>query len=609
MKLLKTKIFLPALLASMLLFGCDTWEKNINDDPNNPPMVNESNQTDYDPSQFMLDMVWNVVDSWDYIHWNIGSAVMEYHGKTISLSQGNRHQAWHSFDDSGSPWNHGYTAVRYIKKMRTAAKAMNDKKYMAIADIWECYTFFNLTLLYGDIPYSQALLENAPINPAYDKQEEIYFTLISKLREAGKSIEKGTMIDSESDLIYSGDMTKWKKFANTMLIRYAMYMSDVAPDSTKAILNEILDDQDTYPVFESNDDNAMFHYDGLEYQAACYSLAASKIDEAPFSNVFVERLISLNDPRLPVYARPVLYTHSDPEKNVLPSNKGTDKYAGHLYGITTDNAYASSWNEGANYASKLGTFFRTEDDKGTATIECAKVPLVLASYSEMLSFLAEAVKKGWISDKVSAQSYYENSIRASFNFYNATFTSDKYKAAFGDDAVASVERYLNQDQVAYDGGRDKLLLIAEQKWIASFLLVMEPYFDHRRTMLPPLRASSGANAYISTGSATKFPSRADYPSSEQSTNSVNVANANATAFDIPVTGQSDRNLALMWLMKPKGQNWLQMPVFQEPNYKAEYPSRKLNAEGKNPDPEFGTNFKSWYDQNWNTMLWWKSNDQ
>jgi len=605
----KIKIYLPALLISMLFWGCDTWESNINVDPNSPPTTTEANQSDYDPSEFMLDMVWNVIDSWDYIHWNIGSAVMEYHGKTISLSQGNRHQAWHSFDDSGSPWNRGYTAVRYIKKMRSAATAMNDKSYMAIADIWECYTFFNLTLLYGDIPYSQTLLDNAPINPVYDKQEEVYFTLISKLREAGKSIEKGSMINSETDLIYQGDMTKWKKFANTMLIRYAMYVSDVALDSTKAILTEILDDQDTYPIFESNSDNAMFNYDGVQYQSTCYTLAASKIDEAPFSNVFVERLISLNDPRLPVYARPVLFMHDDASKNVLPSNKGTDKYAGHLYGITTDNAYAASWNEGANYASKLGTYFRTEDDKGTATVACAKVPLVLASYSEMLSFLAEAVQKGWIADRVSAQSYYEGSIRASFDFYNATFTSDKYKATFGEDAIATVERYLDQDQVSYDGGRDKLLLIAEQKWIASFLLVMEPYFDHRRTMLPPLRSSSGAGAYVATGSGTKFPSRADYPASELSTNSVNVANANATAFDIPVTGQGDRNNALMWLMKPKGQTWLQMPVFQEPNYKAEYPCRKLNPDGKNPDPEYGTSFANWYNTNWNTMFWWKSNDQ
>jgi hypothetical protein len=609
---MKKLTYILKSLAFVILFfsmGCDTWEPNINMNPNDPPSLGETTQGDYDPSEFMLDMIGNTMNGLDYIYWNVVAAVCEYHGKTISLSQGNRHQAWHAFDDSawGGPWNGCYNSVRYIKKMRSAAKAIDDKRYQAIADIWECYTFFHLTLLYGDVPYSQTLLDDAPINPVYDKQEEIYFTLINKLRQAGRMIQPGTTINSETDLIYSGDLSMWKKFANTLMIRYAMYMSDAAPDSTIAILNEILDDPNTYPIFESNSDNAEFHYDGVEYRARYYNLSASKIDEAPFSNVFVERLITLSDPRLPVYAQPALYTHSDPNRNVLPSNKGVEKYAGHLYGLTTDNAYASAWNEGANYASQLGTYFRDEDDKGNATAKSAVVPLALATYSEMLSFLAEATQKGWIAKK-TAKEYYEESIKASFDYYKITFGSDDYKNAFGSDALASVNDYLKQSHVAYDGERDKLLLIAEQKWIASFLLNFEPYFDHRRTMLPPLRASSGALAYVATGSGTKFPSRSDYPSSELSTNATNVANANATAFDIPVTGQDNRNIALMWLLKPKGQNWLKMPVFQEPNYKAEYPKRRF-VDGKDPDPEFGTAFKNWYDQHWNSMFWWKMNDK
>jgi hypothetical protein len=605
MKITRTiQLFMVALALIFVVAGCDTWESNINVDPNNPRSVKESTTTNYDPSQFMLDMVWKVVNGWDYIYWNIGAAVCEYHGKTISLSQGNRHQAWHAFDDSdaGGPWDCGYSAVRYIKQMRNAAIAMNDKNYLAIASIWECYDFFNLTLLYGDIPYSETLLDNAPINPVYDKQEDIYYTLIRKLKAAGLMIDKGTSINSETDLIYGGDMTKWKKFANTLLIRYAMYMADAAPDSAKALLNEIVSNPDVYPVMESNADNASFHYDGVQYQSRMYKLSASKIDEAPFSNIFVERLISLKDPRLVVYSKPVLYNHTDSTKNVLPDNPGSAKYAGHLYGITTDNAYASSWNDGANYASKLGSFFRTEDDKGTATGACSTVPIVLASYSEMLSFFAEATQKGWIRPAKSAKEYYELSIKASFDQYNVNFSSEAYKNAFGTAAVANADDYLILPEVNFVGGRDQLLLIAEQKWIASFLLAFEPYFDHRRTMLPPLRASSGSNAYVATGSATKFPSRADYPSSELSTNPINVANANATAFDIPVTGQGDRNLALMWLMKPKGSGFLQMPVFQEPNYKSDYPYRAGDA-------EYGKSFLSWYTNNWNSMFWWKNNDK
>ncbi|MDP4276350.1 MAG: SusD/RagB family nutrient-binding outer membrane lipoprotein [Bacteroidota bacterium] len=600
----RTFKFVLSALVALFLASCDTWESGINIDPNNPPSLQESETADYNPSQFMLDMIGNTINGWDYIHWNVGAAVCEYHGKTISLSQGNRHQAWHAFDDSdnGGPWVSGYNAVRYIKKMQNAAIAMNDKNYLAIANIWECYNFFNLTLLYGDIPYTETMLDNAPIDPVYDKQKDIYFTLMRKLKAAGLMIDKGETCDAETDLIFGGDMTKWKKFANTLLIRYAMYMSDAAQDSAKAILNEVVSNPDTYPVMASNADNAFFHYDGNQYKSRCYRLSASKMDEAPFSNIFVERLISLNDPRLPVYARPALMTHTDATKNVLPSNMGTEKYAGHLYGITTDNAYASSWNAGANYASKLGEYFRTEDDKGNATSECASVPLALATYSEMLSFLAEATQKGWIYSGSMAKELYEKSIRASFDQYNATFKSDNYKAAFGSTALTSADDYLIQPQVNFEGGRDKLLLIAEQKWIASFLLMFEPYFDHRRTMLPPLRASSGAMAYSSTGSATHFPSRSDYPSSELSTNAINVANANATAFDIPVTGQENRNLALMWLLQAKGSAFLQMPVFQEPNYKSEYPCREGDA-------DYGTAFTSWYANNWDSMYWWKNNDK
>jgi hypothetical protein len=604
--MMKIKFYKIAAIYLLMLFiaGCDTWENNINIDPNNPSTGGQSEATyDYEPSEFMIDMLYNVVHGWDYIHWNVGSAVCEYHGKTMSLSQGNRHQAWHAFDDSndGGPWVQGYKAVRYIRSMRNAAIANNDEEYQAIATIWECYNFFSLTLLFGDIPYSQSIIDNAPVTPVYDKQEELYFTLISKLREAGKSIDPSMQVDATTDLVFSGDMNKWKKFANTLLIRYAMYMSDAAPDSAISIINTIIAEPETYPIMESNADNAYFHYDGVQYKSRYFTLESAKLDEAPFSNVFIERLISLKDPRLPVYARPAAFTHDDSTKNVVPSNAGVNKYAGHIYGITTDNAYASAWNGGSSYASKLGEFFRTENDKGIATIECATVPMTLATYAEMSFFLAEASEKGMLTTGLPAETYYKQGIQAAFDQYSATFENTKYVKAYGDEGYMGFDEYYAQQQVLYKGGRDRLTMIAEQKWIASFLMMFEPYFDHRRTMLPKLRASSGSTAYITTGSATKFPSRSAYPNSEYSTNKTNYEYANANAFDIAVVDQATRNTALMWLLQPKGQDWLQMPVFKEPAYKSEYPARDI-------DEEFGTEFYSWYKNNWNTMFWWPNND-
>ncbi len=600
---MKMKRFINIFLVCILFYssGCDTWESDLNVDPNITSEGGESTTDyEYEPSEFMVDMLNYVVRGWDYIYWNVCPAVCEYHGKTISLSQGNRHQAWHAFDDSphGGPWNSGYAAVRFISSMRSAAIDNEDAAYQSIATIWECYNFFNLTLMYGDIPYSESIMEDAPLTPKYDNQEEIYRTLIEKLKEAGKAIDPTEQVDSETDLIFSGDMARWQKFANTLLIRYAMYMSDADQEAAITLLNEILNNPGSYPVMESNSDNASFHYNGVDLRARFYWLSSAKIDEAPFSNVFIERLVSLKDPRLPIYARPVKLVHDDANNNVLPSNAGTDKYAGHIYGITTDNAYASAWNSGSNYASKLGSYFRSVDEKGNPTDESGRVPMNLATYSEMLFFLAEAAEKGWISNE-TAETYYNAAVNASFEQYEVSFNSEVYEGAFATEGFSSVDEYLAQQSVAYTGGRDPLNLIAEQKWIASFLLCYEPYFDHRRTMLPEWRASSGSVAYSATGSATKFPSRAAYPNSEASLNANNVADAKANGFDIPITDQETRNEALMWLLESKGQDWLQMPVFQEPNYKSEYPV-------KSGDAEYGTAFKSWYDAHWNTMFWWKN---
>ena len=596
MKIQQLNIF-SSIALILLLIGCDNWEADINTDPNTPPYSQTGSNNkieDYEPQLFMADMLWNTISAWNYIYWNIAPAVCEYHGKTLSLSQGNRHQAWHDLE---YVWTPTYNDALNIKSMRKTATAINDKSYMAIANIWECYNFFCLTNLYGNVPYSETMLENAPLTPKYDSQESIYYTLTRKLLNAGLSIEQdASSIDASTDAIFGGDMLKWKKFANTLVIRYAMYMSDAAPDTAKSYLNEILGDPEKYPIMESNNDNAYYHFDGSTHRSTMYTLSKSKIEEAPFSNVFIERLIFIRDPRLPVFARPVKYVHSDARLNVLPSNKGTDKYAGHIYGITTDNAYAAAWNGGANYASKLGEYFRTEDDKGNATLECATKPLALALYSEMLFFLAEAREKEW-TNVGTAKEYYEEAIKASLEQYNATFSSEKYISAYGNTALASVDEYLAQYDVDYDGGRDKLTMIAEQKWIASFLLCFEPYFDHRRTMLPKLRASSGAAAYMFTGSGTKFPSRAAYPLSEAATNTTNYNLARSTGFDEPITSDANKNTVFMWLLGSKNKDFLQMPVFQEPAYKAEYPASST-------DIEFGTQFKTWYNTNWYSMMWW-----
>lgn len=582
-----------SLLLLLIVTGCDTWDKDINVNPNSPNGILESeNQNDVDPSVFMVPMLWATVDGFDYLAWNVMPAVCEYHGKTKSLSQGNRHKSWHAFDDS-EYWVNMYSAVRVIKNLKNAAINADDTRYQAIADIWESYTFSMITNLYGDIPYFDPISDDPPLLSNYDKQSVIYPALLEKLKTAGESLDRQEVpINGGSDLVFGGDILKWKKFSNSLRIRLAMYMADADETAARTILNEIINDPEGYPTMESNDDNATFKNDEIERPSVLFRLSKGKIEEAPFSNIFIERLISLRDPRLPIMAKPVREVHTDATMNVLPSNPGSVKYAGQIYGITTDNAHASLWNGGFPYASALGDFFRKEDATGLPLPESAATPTLIALFSEQEFFLAEAVERGFIGG--SAQEYYENGVQASIDFYEAEFDSEDYQDAYDSEGFGSLNDYLNQPSVAYNGGRDKLTLIAEQKWIASFLLGLEPYFDHRRTMLPELRASTGAENFGPNGSGSKFPSRAAYSDAELANNPNNVAIARSTGFDIPIQSEESRNEAKMWLLTNQD---LQMPTFQEPIYSTDYPVISTIAGS-------GDNFKNWYDENWNTMFWW-----
>lgn len=582
-----------SLLLLLSLPACDTWDEDININPNAPNGVLESdNQSDVDPSVFMVPMLWATVDGFDYLAWNVMPAVCEYHGKTKSLSQGNRHKSWHAFDDS-EYWVNMYSAVRVIKNLKNAGINADDVRYQAIADIWESYTFSMITNLYGDIPYFDPISDDPPLLSNYDQQSVIYPALLEKLRLAGESLDRQEVpIDASSDLVFGGDILKWKKFSNTLRIRLAMYMSDADPSAARTILNEIINDPETYPIMESNDDNATFKNDEIQRPSVLFTLSKAKIEEAPFSNVFIERLITLRDPRLPIMAKPVRKVHEDPSINILPTNPGPVKYAGQLYGITTDNAHAALWNGGFPFASALGDFFRTEDATGLPLPATAATPTLIALYAEQEFFLAEAVERGFIGG--NAQQHYENGVQGSIDFYDASFGSEAYLGAYGNEGFSDINDYISQSSVAYNGGRDKLTLIAEQKWIASFLLGLEPYFDHRRTMLPELRASTGSENFGPNGSGSKFPSRAAYSDGELANNPNNVATARSSGFDIPIQSDESRNEAKMWILADRD---LQMPIFQEPVYNTDYPLIPT-IDGS------GTNFRKWYDEHWDSMFWW-----
>lgn len=179
-------------------------------------------------------------------HQALGSDWDIWRAGLIYLSQWNQHIAaggwwWdyginsYSNDYAASLWgsllsggNRG--AVRDIQTVIAQWKddPANEQNYQ-IARIVRAYIFHRLTDLHGDIPYSQAGQPNEFSYPVYDKQEDIYNDLLNELDDAQSKLGTGTASMGAQDLYYSGDVSKWKKYANSLMLRVAMRLSKVNP--------------------------------------------------------------------------------------------------------------------------------------------------------------------------------------------------------------------------------------------------------------------------------------------------------------------------------------------------------------------------------------------
>ncbi len=120
----------------------------------------------------------------------------------------------------------------------------------------KAWAFQILTDTYGDIPYTAALGATlGTSSPAYTPQSEIYPDLLRELTEASAQIVPGQTLGG-GDLVYAGDMTKWKKLANSLAMRVAIRMADRMEQASLRAIEQAYQSG----AFTSNADNAALRY-------------------------------------------------------------------------------------------------------------------------------------------------------------------------------------------------------------------------------------------------------------------------------------------------------------------------------------------------------------
>jgi len=361
-----------------------------------------------------------------------------------------------------SLWNTGYATL--ITDLNTIIKFPDQQansNYKGIALTLRSWTFLLLTDAYGSIPYKEAGLK---VTPAYNTQKEVYTGLLEDLKQAQSLL--GTANGAVTgDLVYKGDITKWKKLVNSLRLRIALRISDREPVLAKQAAIDAT--SDPAGVFTSNNDTFKFTYISSPQQNPASAWFETR-DDFRISKTLVDKLNELSDPRLPVYAQ-------------LPTDATVGKYVGGANGLSNSDANS----QGFAKTSKPGTYFLTSTS-----------PAVIVSYSETLFNLSEAVARGYIAG--DAEQLYKSAITASFNQFGIT------------DATA-ISNYLNQATVKYDA-TNYAKSIGTQKWIAFFGQGLDAFTEWRRLDYPVLKAGP---ATVLNG---QIPSRFFYPGTEQSLN-------------------------------------------------------------------------------------------
>lgn len=477
-------------LLILTIISCTKDFDEINKNNNAPEKV---------PAQLLLpaiqrDMMNTVLDN----AWGIGNIVIQHTAKIQFVNEDR-----YLWGEINGIWNTGYNKLRDVENMIRIADESNDASVKGVALIMKSWIFSLITDCYGDVPYSEATKAKEGIYYAkYDSQEAIYQGILNDLKLANDLLSSGGG-RLGGDLIYGGDLTKWRKLANSLRIRYLMRISNKKNPSSE--LNAILSNPTQNPLMAGNADNGEYRYRATAPdQFPLFSARIGSFNEFRASKTLLDTLKTLGDPRMTIFFRPTPATENAQEKLYIGVPNGMD------------DVTALTYLGGSQNHSRIGPLWY-EDAISAAGLNIAKG--VIMTYAELQFLLAEAAQKGWING--DARTFYENGVKSSMAYYS----------------VNMPQGYLDLPQVAFSGDNtEKLKKIGFQKWIAFYFQGMEAWFDWRRTGIPALTPG------VSNQNGNRIPVRFIYPIIEQSLNGNNRAEA------VTRQGGDDINTK-MWYLK------------------------------------------------------------
>ncbi len=378
-------------------------------------------------------------------------------------------------------WRKNYSAISNANDMIVAAQEKGFTAYEAAGRTLRAYLLAMNTELWIDVPGVEAGLGLGNSNPKYDKQKDIYLFVLNELKQANTLFAGSTGFVSGGDVLFKGNVTKWRKLTNSLRLRYLLRLSNKPEVNAPAEISTIVSNPSTYPIIESNNEAGVYDFTGVSPNTSSLSvLLISSFSGLSMSKRMQTMFASYGDPRVDFFFRKPVNSATYPNHEGVPN------------GLTREQA--QSWNGNGDVNTSLLT---------TRFVNNGDLDYTFISHAEVKFILAEAAMKGWINTPTTAKQYYEAAITANFNQWSIPVPAG----------------FLSLPQVAWDNTMTRLM---DQKWMAFFFNnTIEAWGEYKRTGLPAF--TIGPLATTVTGG--KVPTRIFYPVLEQSINSSNYKTA------------------------------------------------------------------------------------
>ncbi|MGI4762028.1 MAG: SusD/RagB family nutrient-binding outer membrane lipoprotein [Janthinobacterium lividum] len=359
--------------------------------------------------------------------------------------------------------------------------------YTGIAKLLKAYNFALATDMWGDVPYSQALQGLANIHPAFDRQQDIYEgatgiqSLFALVREGLADLDKPSVLaPSTDDFVYKGDLSKWRKVGNMLLLKFACTVSRKDPALATTVINEVLAKgaNGSAAIAANADDFSVPFGTAVGNTNPYYSYnVTNRPNDQMASTRFLDSLTAYNDPRLPRF-----FT-TTPANTAATHTTTYGKFTGFENG---SNATAPVRANRSVYNTYL---------LGTS----GEAPMRLLTNFQRCFILAEMAVR--LKTPGDANLLYQEGITRSMELAGlSTVDINTYFAA-------------NPTIVTLSGtDTHKLNQILFQKWIAWVGNGYEAWNDYRRTGSPHLAPA------LNVSFTPNIPQRLLYPPSEVAAN-------------------------------------------------------------------------------------------